>query len=84
MLTPITPRLKNFKVLTLQVMSIIVMKMSIRRRLMAMKNEKKQEKLSMQEQVKLYLKLMKEGRLPLDSDDIRASYPRMSEKQKKD
>ena len=47
-------------------------------------NEKKQEKLSLEEQAKLYLKLAKEGRLPLDINDIRASYHRTSGKQKKD
>lgn len=44
-------------------------------------NEKKQAKLSLEDQVKLYLKLAKEGRLPLDADDIRASYPKSTKKQ---
>ena len=49
-----------------------------------MKDEKNQEKLSFEEQVKLYLKLKKEGRLPLDTDTIIASYPQKSRQQKKD
>lgn len=44
-------------------------------------NEKKQEKPSLEDQVKLYLKLAKEGRLPLDVDDIRASYPKTAKEQ---
>ena len=49
-----------------------------------MNNEQKQEKLSWEEQAKLYLKLQKEGRLPMDNDVIIASYPKTSKKQKKD
>ena len=49
----------------------------------AMQNEKKQEKSSLEEQVKLHLKLEKEGRLPLGTDDIRASYLKTSKLQKK-
>ena len=49
-----------------------------------MNNAQKQEKLSWEEQAKLYLKLQKEGRLPLGTDAIRASYPKTSKKQKKD
>ena len=49
-----------------------------------MKDEKKQEKPSLEEQVKLYLKLMREGRLPLGLDDIRASYPQKYKQQKDD
>ena len=47
-----------------------------------MKDEKKQEKPSMEEQVKLYLKLMREGRLPLDLDSVRESYPKKPKQQK--
>ena len=46
-------------------------------------NGKNPEKVSLEEQVKLYLKLQKEGRLPLDTDDILASYPKTSKQQKK-
>ena len=47
-----------------------------------MKDEKKQEKPSLEEQAKLYLKLMREGRLPLDLDSVRESYPQKSKQQK--
>lgn len=54
------------------------------RRLMGMKDEKKQEKPSFEEQAKLYMRLNKEGRLPLDTDTIIASYTQKSRQQKKD
>jgi hypothetical protein len=58
--------------------------MPMGRRLMGMKDEKKQEKPSFEEQAKLYMRLKKEGRLPLDTDTIIASYPQKSRQQKKD
>ena len=38
------------------------------------------EQMSLEEQVRLYIKLMKEGRLPRDPDEIIDSYPRRPEK----
>ena len=48
-----------------------------------MSEEKKQDNPSLEEQVKLHLKLDKEGRLPLGADYIQASYPQPSKQQKK-
>lgn len=45
-----------------------------------MKDEKKQEKMSLEEQMKLYVKLAKEGRLHEDTDRIyRDNFPRKPE-----